>query len=50
MDESNAAIQSRGGLPVMGDGGSLMPYNASSVTSRSIAFKSVMVSEPYKNT
>ncbi len=49
MGETNAAIQSRGGLPVMGDGVSLMTYNASSVTSRS-TFKCVMVSEPYRNT
>ncbi len=42
MGEGNAAMQSEGGLPVMGDGGSLMTHSA--VTTQSIAFKCVMVS------
>jgi len=50
MGETNAAIQSRGGLPVMVDGGILMTCKASSVTTQTTAFKCVMVSEPYRNT
>ncbi len=50
MVEGNAAIQSGGGLPVVGGGGSVMTHTASSVTTQSIAFKYVMASEPYKNT
>jgi hypothetical protein len=38
-----------GGLPVAG-WGSVMTYTAGSVTTRSIAFKYVMASEPYRNT
>jgi hypothetical protein len=50
MGEGNAAIQSGGGLPVVGGGGSVMTHPAGSVTTQRIAFKYVMASEPYKNT
>ncbi len=36
-----------GGLPVVGDGGSLMTHSASSVTTQKKAIKYVMASEPY---
>jgi hypothetical protein len=39
-----------GGLPVVGGGGSLMTHSAGSVTTRSIALKYVMASEPYRYT
>ncbi len=39
-----------GGLPVVGDGGSLITHCAGSVTTPSIVFKYVMVSEPYRYT
>jgi hypothetical protein len=50
MSEGYAAIQSGGGLPIVGDGGSLMTHSADSVTTVSIAFKYVMASEPYRYT
>jgi hypothetical protein len=53
MGEGNAAIQSGGGLPEVGDGGSVMTHTAGFVkivTTQSIAFKYVMASEPYRNT
>jgi hypothetical protein len=34
MDEGNAAIQSWGGLPVVGDGGNLMTHHAGSVNTQ----------------
>ncbi len=37
-----------GGLPVVGDGGSLMTHSAGSVTTQSKAFKYVMAAEPYR--
>jgi hypothetical protein len=40
----------RGGLPVVGGGGSVMTHTAGSVTTQSIAFKYVMASEPYRVT
>jgi hypothetical protein len=45
MGESNAAIGSGGGLPVVVGGGSLITNSAGSVTTQSIAFKYVMASE-----
>jgi hypothetical protein len=50
MVEGYAAIQSGGGLPVVGGGGSLMTRNACSVTTQSIASKYVIASEPYRYT
>jgi hypothetical protein len=50
MGEGNAAIQSGGGLPVVGGGVSVMTHTARSVTIQSIAFKYVMAFEPYRNT
>jgi hypothetical protein len=50
MGEGYAAIQSWGGMPVVGGGGSVMNHTAGSVTNQSIAFKYVMASEPYRNT
>ncbi len=50
MGEGFAAIQIGGGLPVMGDGCSLMTHSAGSVTTQNIAFKYVMASEPYRYT
>jgi hypothetical protein len=49
MGEGNAAIQSGGGRPVEGGGGSLMTHGAGSFTTQSVAFKYVMVSEPYRH-
>jgi hypothetical protein len=49
MVEGNAAIQSGGGLPVVGDRGSAMTHTAGSLTTQSIAFKYVMASGPYRN-
>ena len=43
MGDGNVALQS-------GDGDSLMTHSAGSVTTLSIAFKYVMVSEPYRYT
>ncbi len=40
----------KGGLPVVGGGGSLMTHSAGSVTTLSKAFKYVMASEPYRYT
>jgi hypothetical protein len=45
MGDGNAAIQRRGGLPVVGGGGSVMTHAAGSVTTQSIAFKHVMASD-----
>jgi hypothetical protein len=42
MGEGNVAIQSRGGLPVVGGGGSVMIHTAGSVTTQSVTFKYVM--------
>jgi hypothetical protein len=39
-----------GGLPVVGDGGSVVTHTAGSVTTQSIAFKYVMAFKPYRNT
>ncbi len=50
MGEGNAAIQSGGGLPEVGDGDSVMTHTAGFVTTQTIAFKYVMASEPYRNT
>ncbi len=50
MGEGNAAIQSGGGLPEVGDWGSVITPTAGFVTTQSIAFKYVMASEPYRNT
>jgi hypothetical protein len=50
MGEGYAATQIWGGLPVEGDGGSLMTHSAGSVTTQSIALKYVMASEPYRYT
>ncbi len=50
MGEGNAAIQSGGGLPVVGGGGSVMTHTAGSVTTQSKAFTCVIASEPYRNT
>ncbi len=50
MGEGNAAIQSGGGLPVVGGWSSVMTHTAGFVTTQSIAFKYVMASEPYRNT
>ena len=44
MGEGYAAIQSGGGLPAVGDGGSWMTHSAGSVTTHSIAVKYMMVS------
>ena len=38
MGEGYAAIQRRGGLPVVGGGGSLVTHSAGSVTTQSIVF------------
>ncbi len=55
MGEGNTAIQCGGGLPVVGDGGSVMTHihtvaGSVTVSTQSIAFKYVMASEPYRNT
>jgi hypothetical protein len=50
MGEGFAAIQRRGGLPVIRGGGSLMTHGAGSVTTQSVAFKYVMAFEPYRYT
>jgi hypothetical protein len=47
MGEGYGALQRGGGLPVEGGGGSLMTHCVVSVTTQRIAFKCVMVSEPY---
>ena len=46
MGEGNAAIQSGGGLPLVGDGGRVMTHTAGYVTTQSIAFKYVMAFKP----
>jgi hypothetical protein len=51
MGEGYAAIQIWGeGLPLMGEGGSLMTHGAGSVATQRKAFKYVMASEPYRYT
>jgi hypothetical protein len=50
MGEGNAAIQSGGGLPVVGGGGSVVTHTAGSVTTQSITFKYGMAFKPYRNT
>jgi hypothetical protein len=50
MGEGYAAIQSGGGLPVVGGGSSLMTQSARSVSTQRKAFKYVMASEPYRYT
>jgi hypothetical protein len=52
MGEGYAAIQSVGGLPVEGDGCSLMTHSARSVTPQIIPFKYMMAftSEPCRYT
>jgi hypothetical protein len=48
MSEGFVATQGGGGgLPVVGGGCRLMTQSAGSVATQSIAFKYVMVSEPY---
>jgi hypothetical protein len=53
MVEDYAAMHTEcmgGGLPVVGDGGSLMTHSAGSATTQSKAFKYMMASEPYRYT